>query len=63
MTKYLSRRFVLTMGCGVVTTILCWFGKIDGNTYALVILGTVGAYITAGTVEKKAVLRAQAANP
>lgn len=42
----------MTLGCGVATTALTWFGKIDGNTYSLVIIATVGAYI-AGNVTQK----------
>jgi hypothetical protein len=47
-----GRKFLLTLGCGLVTTVLVWFGKIDGATYSLVILGTVGAYITGNVVQK-----------
>ncbi len=45
-----GRTFLLTVGCGLATTVLCWYGKIDGTTYAAVVLGTVGAYITANAV-------------
>lgn len=47
-----GRRFLLCVGCSFVTSLLTAFGKIDGPTYALVILGTVGAYITGNTVQK-----------
>jgi len=47
-----GRRFVMTMGCGLVTTLLCFFGKIDGGTYSVVICATVAAYITGNGVEK-----------
>jgi hypothetical protein len=47
-----GRKFLLTLGCGLVTTVLVWFQKIDGATYSLVILGTVGAYITGNVVQK-----------
>lgn len=49
-----GRRFVLAMGAGITTTILQWFEKLDpaGNTYMLVVLGTVGAYLAANTAQK-----------
>lgn len=45
-----GRTFVLTLGCGLVTSLLTWFDKIDGTVYATVIIATVGAYITGNTV-------------
>jgi hypothetical protein len=50
INKLGGRTFLLTLGCGAATTALCWAGKIDGTTYAAVVLGTVGAYITANAV-------------
>ena len=47
-----GRRFLLTLGCGAVTSLLTWFGKIDGATYSLVTIATVGAYI-AGNVTQR----------
>ncbi len=49
-----GRKFIMTLGCGAATTLLTWFGKIDGNTYALVIVATVGAYIAGNVTQKKA---------
>lgn len=46
-----GRRFILTMLTGAATTILVFLGKIDGSTYSLVTLGTVGAYITGNVLE------------
>jgi hypothetical protein len=48
-----GRRFVLAMGAGLMTTALQWYGKLDaaGSTYAMVIIGTVGAYIGGSTLE------------
>lgn len=44
-------KFLLSIGSGLATTLLQAAGKLDpaGSTYALVIVGTVGAFI-AGNV-------------
>lgn len=47
-----GRRFVLAIGCGLMTTLLCWFGKIGGEVYAAVIIATVGAYIAGNVVSE-----------
>lgn len=47
-----GRRFLLTCISGAGTWLLCWFGKIDGGTYATVTIATVAAYITGNTVQK-----------
>jgi len=49
-----GRRFIATIGAGCITSILQWAGKLDaaGSTYALVIVGTVGAYIAGNVVQK-----------
>lgn len=52
LTNLGGRRFLLTVGCGVVTSALLWFGKLDPTTYSVVVLGTVGAYIAGNTVQK-----------
>ena len=49
-----GRKFIAVMGCSFATTALTWAGKIDGNTYSLVIIATVGAYITGNVVQKRA---------
>jgi hypothetical protein len=51
-SKLISRKFIITLGCSIMTTVLIWFGKIDPSTYSLVILGTVGAYITGNIMTK-----------
>ena len=50
-----GRRFVMAMGAGITTSILQWFNKLDpaGSTYAMVIIGTVGSYLAANTLQKK----------
>lgn len=49
-----GRRFLLTLGCGVATTALQFFGKLDpaGTTYAAVVIGTVGVFIGGNTMQK-----------
>jgi hypothetical protein len=49
-------RFVMCLGCGVMTTALQWFVKLDpaGLAYSGVILGTVGAYITGNLFQSRA---------
>lgn len=54
ITRLGGRRFLLTLGCGMATTLLQYLGKLDpaGSTYALVVVGTVGAYITGDTFQQ-----------
>lgn len=49
---YGGRTFLLTLGAGIVSSLLCWFGKLSGGEYVAVISLTVGAYIGANAVEK-----------
>ena len=44
----------MAMGAGITATVLQWFGKLDamGSTYAMIVLGTVAAYIGGNTVQK-----------
>jgi len=44
-------RAAVTIGCGIVTGLLCYYGKISGEVYAAVTIATVGAYITGRTTE------------
>jgi len=52
ITSFGGRRFILTVGCGLVTSILLWHDKLDSGSYTAIILGTVGAYIGANTFQK-----------
>jgi hypothetical protein len=63
LTKYGGRRFLLCLGCGMATTLLQLCGKLDpaGSTYALVIVGTIGAYITGNVAQKH--IEAKSDNP
>jgi hypothetical protein len=49
-----GRKFLVTVGCGVATTLLQLLGKLDaaGSTYALVTIATVGAFITGNVAQK-----------
>lgn len=47
-----GRRFLLTVGAGVVNTALVWFGKISPEIFRDLILGTVAVYIAGATVHK-----------
>ena len=46
-----GRRFLLALGAGLITTALCWAGKISGDVYAMVVIATVGAYIAGNVIE------------
>lgn len=49
-----GRRFLMSIGAGVATTVLQWFGKLDnaGSTYSVVVIATVAAYITGNVTQK-----------
>lgn len=46
-----GRRFILTLGCGFVCTLLVVEKAISDVVFQYIILGTVGAYITGNTIE------------
>jgi hypothetical protein len=48
-----GRRFVMVMGCAMVSTVLVWFGKVSGAEFVTLISLTVGAYQAANTYQKK----------
>jgi hypothetical protein len=52
ISRFGGRRFVLTVGCGAVNSFLLFMGKIGDEPYSLIILGTVGAYITGAVVQE-----------
>lgn len=47
-----GRRFLLTVGCGIVSTVLVWCLKISGGEFVTIISLTVSAYITGNTAQK-----------
>lgn len=40
-----GRTFLLTVGCGISTSLMRWFDKIDNGSWTAVILASVCAYI------------------
>jgi len=50
--SYGGRRFIMTMGFGVIATILLWFGKISGSEFVTLITLTVVPYIGFNTQQK-----------
>lgn len=46
-----GRKFILCVGCGVVSSVLLWLGKLDASNYTMLIGFTIGAYITGGTID------------
>jgi uncharacterized membrane protein YeaQ/YmgE (transglycosylase-associated protein family) len=51
--SYFSRKLALVVGCGVICSVLLWYGKLTSDAFSMVILGTVGAYIAGNVVQKK----------
>lgn len=47
-----GRRFLMTMGCAVVCTVLVWHSKIDGPIFRDIIVATVAVYISGNTFQK-----------
>jgi hypothetical protein len=49
-----GRRFLTTIGCGLITSLLQWFGKLDpaGTTFSVVIGCTVAVFIAGRTVDQ-----------
>lgn len=47
-----GKRFLLTLGAGLVDAILVWFGKITSGDFVLVTAATVGAFIAGESYHK-----------
>lgn len=48
-------KFIATLVVQFCSTLLQWFGKLDsaGNAYMLIVIGTVGAFITGNVIQSK----------
>lgn len=62
LTSLGGRRFLLTVGAGVVTATLAWYGKITPEIYRDVIIGTVGLFIAGTTIQKNTIIKANASS-
>ena len=47
-----GRRFLLVIGCGLVNSLLVWFGKITSGDFVLVTTATVGVFIAGNAYQK-----------
>lgn len=47
-----GRRFLLTLGAGIASTVLVWFHRITSSDYVLLISATVGAFIAGASWKK-----------
>lgn len=61
LDDYAEQRFLMTAITGMGTFILTWFDKISSETYGVVTIGTVGAFIGAAVYEKVQTMRAEKA--
>lgn len=52
LTALGGRRFIMTMGCGVVCAVLVWFAKISDSIFRDIIIATVATYIAGNTYQK-----------
>ena len=41
-----GRKFTAAIAAGATASVLCYLGKLSGAEYEVIILGTLGAYIT-----------------
>jgi len=52
--RLVSRKFILAVLALASLTCLCWFGKIDGGQYITGLAATVGGYLAANVMQKRA---------
>ena len=58
MSAWGGRRFLLTVGAGLVNSLLVWYAKIGPGEYVALTTLTVGAYIGANTFQKREQIKA-----
>lgn len=52
MSRYASRKFIVTCASLVIASLLVWGGYISDGVYSAVVIATVGAYLTANVGQK-----------
>lgn len=52
-SKFLSRKFVLSLLTLFLTSGLLWYGRLTPEAYSMIIIGVVGSYIAGNVVEGK----------
>lgn len=52
LNSFTSRKFLVAIGSLVSATILCWNHMIADGVYSVVMIATVGAYLTANVAQK-----------
>lgn len=53
-----GRTFMLTVGCGVATSLMRWHDKIDNGSWTAVVLASVCAYIAKSGLDEHTKVRA-----
>ena len=53
-----GRTFILTVGCGAVTSAMRWFDHLDNGSWTAVVVASVCAYIAKSTVDEHTKVRA-----
>lgn len=53
-----GRTYLLTVGCGLVTSLMRWFDHLDNGSYTAIITASVCAYITRTIVQNYGEIRA-----
>lgn len=54
MKPSLSRKFLVSVLTILSASILCWFGHIADGVWSAAVIATVGGYLSANVIQKKA---------